>query len=36
MAKRGVRSVNVKGYTRRGKGGKRVHVTGYSRKKGKK
>jgi hypothetical protein len=33
MAKRGVRSVNVKGYYRKAKGGKRVHVKGYSRKK---
>jgi hypothetical protein len=35
MAKKGVRSVNVHGYTRTVKG-KKVHVTGYSRKKGKK
>lgn len=35
MAKRGARSVNVKGYTRKGKGGKRVNVKGHSRKKGK-
>jgi hypothetical protein len=33
MPKVGARSVHVAGYTRKGKGGKRVTVKGHSRKK---